>query len=65
MENRGYKRDSKCLQHYTNNSITCECGHRIYISNRHHKLPCNWCGRMVYRNKQDEFKNKLMRLINL
>lgn len=65
MENKGFKNDSKRLNYYTENSTTCECGHRIYISNKYGKLPCNWCGRMVYRNKKVEFKNKIMRLINL
>ena len=65
MENNNYKKDTQILKYYTQNSTTCECGHRMYISNKHHRLICNWCGRMVYRNKQDEFKNKLMRLINL
>lgn len=42
-----------------NNTVKCDCGHSITITNKHKRLICSWCGNYVYLHKKDEFKNKL------
>lgn len=44
----------------------CECGHSMIIPAWVEKIPCNWCGRYVFRDKEteqkyrkQEFKNKM------
>lgn len=40
-------------------TFTCDCGHRVLILNKF--VICNWCGRKVYRDKRDKFKDILGR----
>jgi len=34
----------------------CKCGHRVLIPARKNKEVCTWCGKYVFKNKQDEFR---------
>lgn len=43
----------------TEYSVKCKCGHSILIANRYNKLVCSWCGAMVFKTPQDEFKYRL------
>lgn len=38
----------------------CECGHRVFIHPQRNKTLCSWCGHYVYKDKKEEFKNKLL-----
>lgn len=49
--------------HLTNYKVKCKCGHTIIIIKRD-KVLCNFCGHYVYRNKKEEFKDKMRSLIN-
>ena len=51
-----FKRRSDSIQSIT---YACKCGHRMVIPANVDKLICKWCGNWVYRNKKDEFKDKL------
>ncbi len=37
----------------------CSCGHKAIIPYWVDKQMCTWCGHWVYRNKREEFKDKL------
>lgn len=41
--------------------IYCECGHGVVIYPFEHrnKKVCSYCGKYVYTNKQEEFKERL------
>lgn len=41
--------------------VTCSCGHRVLIPKFLKKAICDWCGHWVYKDKKDEFKEKLLR----
>lgn len=43
-------------------TVKCKCGHSITFS-KSKKVVCWWCGEYVYKNEQDEFKDKLTNLI--
>ena len=45
-----------------NATYTCKCGHRVVIGKRG-KTFCYWCGRYVYRNKKEEFNDRLKHLV--
>ncbi len=49
----------KYLNELQNNTYSCKCGHRVVITNRVNKVICDWCGRSVYKNKKDEFMDKM------
>lgn len=63
-----WKKDTDMLKKIQNETITCQCGHRIRMTGRCKKLECNWCHRMVYFDKQEqkknEFKNKMRSILN-
>lgn len=42
-----------------NNRIKCECGHSISFLGRNKYTICSWCGRKIYKNSLEEFKDKL------
>ena len=37
----------------------CKCGHSVIIPAWVDKQLCSWCGNYVYKDKKDEFKNKI------
>lgn len=40
-------------------TITCRCGHRIFIPIYVKKELCKWCGNYVFRDKNLEFQYRL------
>lgn len=42
-----------------NHMFTCKCGHRVLIRKYEISSICNWCGRSVYRNKREEFRDRM------
>ena len=50
-------REEMIDSYLANYKVKCKCGHSI-LMNRDKKI-CNYCGRLVYRTKQIEFKEKL------
>lgn len=63
-----HKRQNRIANKYEPFRRYCSCGHSIYISSNKRFLICHYCGNKVYFNeedkKQDEFKDKLRRLLN-
>ena len=41
------------------NTFKCKCGHSIVIWPIEKKRLCNWCNHYVYRDKKEEFEEKL------
>lgn len=41
---------------------TCVCGHKTIVNKD--KVVCSYCGRYVFKNKQDEFKYRLNLTMN-
>ena len=39
--------------------VYCKCGHSIFMPVYLKHTICSYCGAKVYRNKNDEFKDKL------
>jgi hypothetical protein len=54
-----YKEMDKYFSAIQDNTYTCHCGHRVPISNDLKYRICSWCYRKVYKNKKDEFIDKL------
>ena len=38
----------------------CSCGHTVYVPKKFEFSYCNYCWKRVYRDKQTEFKHKLL-----
>jgi len=45
-----------------NYTYICKCGHRVVMNNRQTKVLCHWCNHYVYRDKKDEFKERVNEL---
>lgn len=50
---------SRYLNEIAKNSYPCSCGHKVLMNYKQNKKLCSWCGRYVYKNKRDEFREKL------
>ena len=49
------------IHHFrTMNKTKCKCGYSMLIPVYVDKLVCKWCGNYVYRDKKDQFKDKLL-----
>lgn len=48
-------------EEYNKVKVKCKCGHKLVIPVWVDKQICSWCHHYVYRNKQLEFKEKVMR----
>lgn len=58
MEAMNTKRMDKLEQDITNYiKRKCPCGHSVEVY--HDKRICTHCGRLVFKNKEDEFKYRL------
>lgn len=44
------------------NTFKCSCGHSVVIYPNKKKYLCTWCNHYVYRDKKDEFKDKVNEL---
>lgn len=61
------KEYQRATDEYEKVKYKCRCGHRVVIPNWVDKNVCSWCGRYVFKTKQDEFKFRLeerMRRLN-
>lgn len=60
--------DSKLLDEIQKYTATCKCGHRQRLTNKYRRAICQFCGNMVYLNKEDqkkeEFKSKMRSILN-
>lgn len=55
-----YKEDTKYFNGVSKQKIKCQnCGHVIIFYSGNPKVPCSHCGHMVYKNKREEFKDKM------
>lgn len=54
-----YYEMDKYTNELQNHMYTCKCGHRVMIRAYEVKSICDWCNRSVYRNKQEEFKDRM------
>lgn len=46
---------------YTKIRRYCKCGHTVYVPKQFKKILCAYCGRYVYYDEKEEFKDKLQR----
>lgn len=47
----------------SNYKVKCRCGHTLIIVGKP-KVICNHCGYYVYKNKQEEFKDRMTRVLH-
>lgn len=50
---------NKVTEEYDKVKYRCKCGHRVVIPAWVDKQVCSWCGSYVYKNKEDEFKDRM------
>lgn len=65
MIKKTWAEDTRLLNEIQNYTRTCQCGHRIRLTNKYKRAICEHCGRMVYLNEEDEkrerFKEEIRR----
>lgn len=59
MRNRKKDDVEKHAEYMSQFKHKCKCGHNVYLSERHPRIICSWCKRMVYLDKKEEFRNTL------
>ena len=55
-----YKDLEKYNEEIYSHKRQCSCGHKVFIHPKRSKALCSWCGHYVYKDKKEEFKNKLL-----
>lgn len=55
--------DGKMLEFKKKNTFKCSCGHSVVIYPINEKRLCTWCNHYVYREKKNEFKDKLNNML--
>lgn len=64
MKDKAYEEYKKREELRKQYRVECkECGWLVYITNKFGKRICPNCGHMVYLRKEDEFKEKLGKLL--
>lgn len=62
------KEEKRFLEVLEQHKTKCPCGHIVAITNKNKRKICNWCGRMVYLDKEDkkrnDFKVEMRRILN-
>lgn len=55
------KDDEKLHREKTNFRVKCKCGHSVIMLPMEHRTRkiCSYCGKWVYANKKEEFKDRL------
>lgn len=43
----------------TDNKVECVCGHMVFVPQYAKRVLCTWCNRFVYKDKKEEFKDKI------
>ena len=54
-----FKELTKYVDEVQNFMYKCKCSHTVMIAKAKKYVICSHCGRRVYRNKEEEFKNRL------
>lgn len=55
----GFKQLEKYAKVLQDHMYTCKCGHRVLVGKNYRYTVCNWCSRKVYKNKKDEFIDRM------
>ena len=55
---RNYINDSKYFNEISKLKVKCKCGHSQTVFKD--KKICDWCGELVFKDKQEEFKYKVL-----
>ena len=55
--NKIYEQDSRYFKELQNLKIKCPCGHSQLVI--YDKAICDWCGKWVYRDKKQEFRERV------
>ena len=54
-------REAKIDEYYSQLKVYCKCGHSLLMRPSETKVLCSHCGNYHYKDKKDEFKEKLKR----
>ena len=56
-----YKEIEKEDHVFAEYKVKCKCSHVVIMPYRHKRVLCDFCGSWIYRDKKDEFKDRLRR----
>ena len=56
------KLGEKYFKSITDRTIKCKCGHSIVFAKSTKKVICSWCGKYVYRDPKEEFKERILKV---
>lgn len=65
METRGRKKERKLNSELAKYKRYCKCGHSMIITPtaKQNRIMCTWCGRWIYKNDCEEFKDNIKKVL--
>lgn len=55
------KEDTRYFNERAKHKVKCKCGHTVSIPSFMNKKLCTYCGKYIYKEAKDEFKDILLR----
>ena len=65
IEKVSLQKQNKYYNELSNYKYTCKCGHVVVMLRGTDKVLCTWCHHYVYKNKKDEFKDRMRSVLNV
>lgn len=63
VSGRLYTKEELKAKNYSNYMFKCKCSHTQLIPYNIDKVICSYCGKWIYKSKEDEFKDKIKNLL--
>lgn len=64
IEKVSLQKQNKYYNELSNYKYKCKCGHTVVILRDMDKRLCTWCHHYVYKNKKDEFIDRMRGALN-
>lgn len=58
LKDSKFEEIDKYMEEVNKYKVKCKCGHKVILINTD-KAICSWCGHYVYKDKKQEFKERL------
>jgi hypothetical protein len=64
IERVSLEKQKKFYNELANYKYKCRCGHVVLMLRGTDKKLCSWCHHYIYKDKRDEFKDRLRSILN-
>ena len=64
LEKHSLNEQKKYFNELSKHKYTCKCGHVVIMLPGKDKVLCTWCHNYVYKDKKEEFMNRMRSVLN-